>query len=219
LGAAGRAAVKHKAAEAGIAIGCVACSACFGNRDDARAQIEEARAGIDLAADVGAPRLRVFGDVPLGADVQATINVAAESLMQVADYARERGVIVCVETHSGFSDPARMAALMKLVNHPAIGVNWDVLHPLRLAGASVDGAFEVLRPWIHHLHIHDGLNSPDKCVIKAIGTGDVDHRRVLELCRRMAYAGYLSLEWEGDEPWQIHLPREIATMRRYEAAL
>jgi hypothetical protein len=45
---------------------------------------------------------------------------------------------------------------MKKANHPAIAVNWDIMHPVRRSYATIEESFEVLKPWIQHLHIHDG---------------------------------------------------------------
>lgn len=218
-----RAQVRQKAEASGITIGCIACSAKYTNAAELARQIEDTKRCIDLAADVGAARLRVFGgEVKADASpeaVEAAVEQVADALRQVADHAQERGVVVCVESHTGFADPERMAEVMRRANHPAIAVNWDVLHPLRLAGASIDAAFQTLQPWILYVHIHDGLNHPGKPVILPIGEGDVDHRRVLQLLQSMNYDGYLSLEWEAEEGWQTHLPREIETMKRYEAEL
>ena len=33
------------------------------------------------------------------------------------------------------------------------------------------------------------------------------------------YQGYLSGEWIGWEPYDVHLPRELATMKGYEREL
>ena len=46
-----------------------------------------------------------------------------------------------------------------------------------------------------------------------IGTGDIDHRRTIELLKTIDFDGYMSGEWIGWEPYEVHLPREIAALR------
>ncbi|MBN2584380.1 MAG: hypothetical protein JXL80_15065, partial [Planctomycetes bacterium] len=100
---------------------------------------------------------------------------------------------------------------------PAVAVNWDVMHPVRAGGSTMDLAFETLQPWIEHLHVHDGTRTLDKLELAPIGTGDFDHRRVIELLAGMDYDGYISGEWINWEPVEVHLPRELATLKRYES--
>ena len=67
--------------------------------------------------------------------------------------------------------------------------------------------------------MHDMFLAVDRLDNTAFGTGDVDHKQVLELLHGGGYDGYLSGEWIDWEPPDVHLPREIATLRGYERAL
>ena len=49
--------------------------------------------------------------------------------------------------------------------------------------------------------------------------GIVDHKRALELLKEMGYEGYISGEWIQWEPAEVHLPRELATLKRLEAEI
>jgi sugar phosphate isomerase/epimerase len=178
--------------------------------------VDETLRCIDLAADVGAPRIRVFGGkIGEGIDREEAIELVAKSLLSVADHAGERGVTVCMETHDAWCDPKNVAEVMKRVNHPAICVNWDIMHPVRTGFATIDESFETLKPWIRHLHIHDASKETGKLV--PIGTGFVDHKRAIELLLPISYNGYISGEWiNWENPYDVHLPRELATLKRYE---
>jgi sugar phosphate isomerase/epimerase len=123
-------------------------------------------------------------------------------------------VTLCVETHDDWCDPAHVADVMRRVDHPAVGVNWDIMHPVRVGAATMAGAFAILRDWIRHVHIHDGTGSGITFI--PIGTGCIDHRRALECLDSIGYCGHLSGEWINWEPYDIHLPRELATMKHYE---
>ncbi len=217
-GQAERADIKAQAEARGIALCCLATSCRYADPATLKTQIEDTHRYIDLAADIGAPRLRVFGgQIAAGLSREAAIDQVSQALSSVADHAAEREVIVCLETHDDWCDPAHVAAVMRRANHPAIAVNWDVMHPVRKAGATMEGAFRTLQPWIRHVHIHDGTAEADKLALLPIGQGAYDHRRVLELLQAEGYEGYLSGEWINWEPYEIHLPRELATLKQYEA--
>ena len=217
--AAARRDIRMRARDVGAAIGCVASDCRFANPATTAKNVEDARRCIDLAADIGARRIRVFGgQMGEGISRDDAISIVVDALSSVADEATARGVILCMETHDDWCDPKHVAAVLKQIDHPAIGANWDVEHPVRTGAATMEEAFETLRPWIRHLHIHDGDKTTRKHV--PIGTGAYDHRLILELLRSINYDGYLSGEWIGwDEPYEVHLPREVATLRAYEAEL
>jgi sugar phosphate isomerase/epimerase len=175
---------------------------------------------IDLAADVGAARLRVFGgDIPAGVSRAQASDLLVEALRSVADHAARRGVVVCLETHDSWSDPHDVREVMRRVDHPAVAVTWDVMHPVRAAGLTMDEAFQLIEPWIGHVHVHDGSKRRDRLEFKPIGAGDLDHRRVVELLLRATYQGYLSGEWIGWESPETYLPRELAVLKQYEREL
>ncbi|MDH7602147.1 MAG: sugar phosphate isomerase/epimerase family protein [Armatimonadota bacterium] len=196
-----------------IAIACLATSVRYADPEKTQEMITQTHERIDLAGDVGAPVIRVFGGrIPEGVTRDQAIEVVSDSLQKVADHAAERGVVICLETHDDWCDPAHVAAVLSRVNHPAVAANWDVMHPVKRAGVSIDSAFHTLKPWIKHLHIHDGNDSG----LVPIGQGDIDHRRVVELLKSIDYSGFLSGEWINWEPAEVHLPRELATMKSYE---
>jgi sugar phosphate isomerase/epimerase len=206
-----------KAVESCIDMCCIATSCRYSDPDTVQQNVENTMRGIDLAADVGSARIRVFGGrIRGGLSREAAIDQVAASLSAVADHAQERGVTVCMETHDDWCDPAHVAAVMTQVNHPAIAVNWDVMHPVRVAGWTVDASFETLKSWVQHTHVHDGAQKEGKIAYLPMGTGIVDIRRATQLLASLGYDGYLSGEWIDWEPAEVHLPREIAVMKGYE---
>ena len=207
----------QKARDAGVALCCVATSCKFADPATADQNVEDARRAIDLASDIGSPRIRVFGgQIPQDVTREQAADLLATSLRSVAQHAADRDVTVCLETHDDWCNPADVAGVIENIDHPAIAVNWDIMHPVRQAQAAMDEAFEALRPWIRHVHFHDGIDTGDGLKLCPIGEGIVDHKRALECLGEMGYNGFLSGEWIGWEPCEIHLPRELATMKRYE---
>jgi len=206
-----------KAAAKDVPICCLATSCCFADPGAVAKQVEDARARLDLAGEVGAPRIRVFGGViPEGVSREQAVECVVGAFRSLAGHAKKRKVVLCMETHDSWCDPAHVADVMRRVGHPAVGVNWDIMHPVRSAHVTMEHAFEMLKPWIKHIHFHDGSADPQAFKLVPVGEGAIDHRTAVRLLKAASYDGYLSGEWIGWEPWEVHLPRELAVMKRYE---
>ena len=210
-----RKAIRDQAAASGIRLACLATSLTYANSAMAEEMIRQTHERIDLAGDLSVPVIRAFGgQIPPGVVREDAIAQVVRSLGQVADQARARGVTICVETHDDWCDPVNLAAVLARVNHPSVAANWDIMHPVRTGAASIQQSFDILKPWIRHLHVHDGVLATGKLV--PIGTGGIDHRRAIELLKGIRFDGFLSGEWIDWEPFDIHLPRELTTLRGYE---
>lgn len=220
LSAEERQAVRDQFADAGIDLCCLALSSKFSDPATVESQVEETRTMIDLAADLDCHRLRIFGgQIDGGLTREEAIAQVAKSLRELAPDAARREIILCLETHDDWCDPDHVAAIMEAVDHPAVAVNWDVMHPVRTAGWTMADSYQRLAPWIRHVHIHDGLLRKDKIVFMPIGEGELDHGEVLRLLKDAGYSEWISGEWIGWEPPEVHLPREREALRRLEAAL
>jgi sugar phosphate isomerase/epimerase len=218
--AAARAAIKTTSVKTGIPFSCVATSCRYADPEAVADNVADTHQFIDLAADIGADKLRVFGGkLGDGLSREAAIAQLVQALREVADHAGERGVTICVETHDDWCDPVHVAAVMQAVNHPNVAVNWDIMHPVRMGLATMAEAYDMLKPWIHYVHIHDGTTDSGKLTFVPIGAGDIDHKQALELLLADDYGGYLSGEWISWEPHDVHLPRELATMRQLETEI
>ena len=215
-----RESVRRQVEAGGITLGCIATSCMYADPATNAENLEMTRKCIDLAADVGAPSIRVFGGrLGEGLGRDEAIALLAGSFEKVVDQAERRGVTICMETHDDWCDPQHVAEVLRRVDHPAICVNWDIMHPVRTGKASIDEAFQALRPWIRHVHVHDAKRkdtSPSGQELTPIGTGYVDHRRAIELLGSIDYEGCVSGEWiNWPDPYEEHLPRELATLKRY----
>jgi sugar phosphate isomerase/epimerase len=216
-GATEREEMRRKIEDGDVPVCCLATSCRFADPANAAEQVDDALDRIQLAGDMGVSRIRVFGgSFPEEVSRDRAIETVVESLKSMADNARSNGVTVCMETHDAWCDPFHVAAVMEAVDHPNIGVNWDIMHPVRTGHATVEESFETLKRWIAHIHFHDGADIDGKLTMMPIGTGIIDHRIAVGLLKECGYDGYLSGEWINWESWEVHLPREIATMRSYE---
>lgn len=144
-----RKAIRGQAAASGISLACLATSISFADPAAEAGMVKQTHERIDLAGDVGAPTIRIFGgQVPKELSREKVIEQVAKCLSAVADHAARRGVWVCMETHDDWCDPAHVAAVLARANHPAIACNWDVMHPVRTELAAVEKSFFLSGEWI-----------------------------------------------------------------------
>lgn len=185
-----RAALRQQMDDVGIATACLATSLRFVTPE----AVTEAPALLDLAADLGAPGLRVFcGPLPEGVPLEEAIPRVADHLLAVADQAQARKVGLWLETHDSMNRAAPVAAVLQRAAHPALAVNWDNMHPY-FNGESWEDTKILLKGRIAHTHFHDAL-SGDPGTIVPFGAGNLPCADMLHFLREEGFQGYLSGEW------------------------
>jgi sugar phosphate isomerase/epimerase len=200
LDAAGRRQAAEDCRAAGIAIVGIASGNRYHVTDPAelRGEIDATKQRIDLAADLGAPQIRVFGNnFPKDVPRERTVRQVAEALQELCDHARPRNVAVCLELHGEFSWEygAQVAEQVPAAN---FGLIWN-----SVAQDVVDGSLEqslaAVRQRLRHVHMHD------------IAGNDYPYRELLRRLIQSGYRGYLSAEVErredrgvGDVPMFLH---------------
>lgn len=189
------------AAAQGIQISCIAVGARFARAtaEERHEAIQQVRRYAELANDVGAPFLRVFGgNLPPGHTMADLRPATAEALGRAAEAAAELGVTPCLETHDQHNDPADVEWIVEHAGSGNVGVVWHPSHHLRL-GVSVEDAYARLRPWVRHLHLQDwpkgGLAPGARPEFLPLGEGDGHLARVFELLERDGFEGYAANEW------------------------
>ncbi|GAA4198494.1 sugar phosphate isomerase/epimerase [Streptosporangium oxazolinicum] len=151
------------------------------------------RDDLALAADLGAPGVRVF---PGGEDVEA----GARRLRAVADLCVESGVRVLVETHDAMPTGASVGRLLDAAGVPeAAGALWDVLHPWR-HGEEPAETLAALAGHLAYAQIKDAVSATDTTPVP-MWSGGVPLDECGELLR--GFGGWVSLEWE--RTWYPHV--------------
>lgn len=202
---------------ANLQICCVDTSCSFHEIQSFENSVEEGKAAIDLAAQLGALYIRVFGDViPNEAEEMQTISQVAKGLDILGRYAEGKGIEVLLELHGDFSVSDRVLALLKRTSSPAIGVLWDINNPYRTAGESMQETYEKLGGYIRHTHFKDSIGRDKSYVLP--GQGDLPMEEALTILRAADYKGWLSFEWEKkwhpeiEEP-EVALPIYLSHMK------
>src|SRR5262249_35263377 len=132
--------------DAGLAVSCVDTGSYFHHVDPAtrRRDLDEAARAMDLAARLGAPGIRVFGDaVQPGADLDSTTGWIADALAELAARA-PAGVGVWLESHGDFAPAAATRAVLDRVKSAGVGVVWDPANAYEASGELPDDGARAL---------------------------------------------------------------------------
>jgi sugar phosphate isomerase/epimerase len=212
IGAAERARVRGIVEHAGLALCCVDTSFEIAAPD---APVDEALSFVELAADLGAPMIRLFGGAPHGEDRRATAARVTEGLAALVERGRDRGVGIAVENHDAFARGDALAEV--LADAPAdVGVVWDPLNALA-AGEPFDRTYAAVRERVTHVHVKDGGVPPDLERNVLIGEGRVPIAEIVATLAADGYDGWLSVEWE--KRWQPSIPGADVALPRYAEGL
>lgn len=167
-----------------------------------------------LAQGWGAARVRLFAGSAGSAMASPSLRARIlADLRHCANIAQDHGLRIALETHPGTlaDSPAATRVLLDEVAHPALGVNFDVLHVWE-AGADPLQAFAALASDVVHFHlksvtargrlgvfapanIHDPQGHRDG--ICPLFDGALDYAAILAGLPKGAEA---SLEWFGPDP-------------------
>ncbi len=154
-----------------------------------RRQVEIGKQFVQLAHDTGAWGIKVRPNgLPKGVPPQTTFANIAAGLRELGDAGAGMGVEIWVEVHGAETQkPENMAAIMKATRHQNVGVCWNS-NATDVAGGSVKGSFELLKPWIKSVHINELA-------------GPYPYRELFALLRAARYERYTLCEaQESKEP-------------------
>lgn len=220
--------VARTCGQAGLPVAAVDSSLRVAAAADPGATLAELGAFLELAAEWGAPVVRVFGgELPGDPGArQERLAAAARILERASDRAGELGIQVGVETHDAFLAAATVAELLALVQSRWIGAVWDSHHPCR-AGETASDAYDALGSRLCLAQVKDAARTgagPDSWRLVLLGEGDVPVREVIRLLITGGYQEWVSVEWEKhwhpeiEEP-EVALPQHLELLRTWVAEL
>ncbi|GAA3303783.1 hypothetical protein GCM10020295_53250 [Streptomyces cinereospinus] len=159
--------------------------------------LDELRALLDLARDVGAPYVRVLpGGTPEQNREEADAT-AARRLGTAAEYATEAGVRILLETHDSHRTGADAMRVLGLVGHRRVGALWDVMHTW-LGGEQPSETYAALSPHLGYVRVKD-IASADDTAPLPLGAGVLPLAETVELLSRHGWDGWLC--WEYEKRW------------------
>lgn len=170
--------------------------------------LDEIRALLALARDLGAPYVRVFpGGLPGGSPDDGTEPsqeqrdeadaTAARRLGTAAEHAADVGVRILLETHDSHRTGAAAARVLGPVGHRNAGALWDLMHTW-LGGEQVADTFATLSPFLGYIQVKD-IASADDTTPLPLGAGVLPLAECVELLTRKGWDGWLC--WEYEKRW------------------
>ena len=217
--------VKKWLVDNGLKIAAYAIGSNFAHEagENLEKQIKAAKKGIDVAAELGAPCIRIFGGsierqaesrshdpswgvfestTSEGKTKEEVVDMCIDAVAKLVDYAEEKDVILAMENHGGI--PATIAECKRFqekIKSPYFGFNLDNGNFLS-AGEDPVEAFSILADSAVHVHLKDIKKAPEgskqpyeQCVL---GEGDIDHAGCIEKLEEAGYDGYYSIECEAE---------------------
>jgi sugar phosphate isomerase/epimerase len=192
-------ATKRTLSDHGLSISCVDTSCRF-HWPDAGERLQwlaEGERMADLAAALGAPGIRVFGDtIQPGADRAATRKWIADSMRTLAEKIGPDGVEVWLETHGDFANAPETAEILAEVGSSKIGAVWDPANCFLECGEQPQEGAVRLGAMIRHMHIKDLRKSSDSWKLVLTGEGDFPLHEVRAALGQLGYDRFVSFEWE-----------------------
>jgi sugar phosphate isomerase/epimerase len=189
-----RAKVKGMFEGAGLPIAALAITCRYDVPDQAkvRASIEETKRYVDLAKDIGAPRLRCLGDCfREGLTREQTMTQVSAALREICEYADPLGIDCPVEMHGDFSAWEVALDAVQRVDHPRCYLVHNGA-PRNMQPGDWDEIWAKIGPHVKHVHVHDIISDrfPSK--------------RLFLTLRDSGYDGFISLELQpSDDPVRV----------------
>lgn len=186
--------------------------------DDLRQRdIDRMRRCIDTAAELNAPKIRVYAGNYQPGQPQREEKWArlVEAMQLLGEQAQAAGVTLCAENHFNTMtvSAAQTVALMEAVDSPAVRILYDQANLAFTYNEAYDVAIPLQQDWISHVHVKDLIFVGDRHEFKAdevarvkaedravrsrvVGEGVLPWPEILKALVETGYDGYLSLEYE-----------------------
>jgi sugar phosphate isomerase/epimerase len=168
---------------------------------------------MDFMEGCDVPLMVCFGfEMETGTDEQAV-----ELLQRLADRMAERdlGAAVENETHCRFNTPARIDQLLRMVDRPNLGANWDLGNLKEFATDGFPTGYELVKPHIVNVHAKDvGLLDDGETEWRPIGQGVCDWKGQMEALARERLVEHVTIENHCGPPEDV-TPHNLRMLRQY----
>jgi sugar phosphate isomerase/epimerase len=159
LSPAARAEVRKRFEDSPIKIGGLGTTCEYHAADPAvvRKNVEETKAWVALAKDVGSPNVKVRPNgLPKDVPEERTLEQIGKALAECGAAAEDNGVKIQLEVHG--QETSRLPRIRKILdyggNHPGVRVCWNS-NPTDLLDGGFDANFRLVRDQIGQVHMRD----------------------------------------------------------------
>jgi sugar phosphate isomerase/epimerase len=121
-----------------------------------RWNIDETKAYVRLAHDVGSPGVKVRPNgIPKAADLEGTLRQIGRALHEIGEDAEGFGVEIRVEVHGAVTQELpHFARILQYADHPNVYACWNS-NSTDVKNGSVKDTFALVAPKVHEVHLRD----------------------------------------------------------------
>ena len=154
--------------------------------EEVRQNIEGTKEYTQLAADVGAPGVKVRPNgLPEGVPVEKTLTQIGLALRECGEFAKNLGVQIRLEVHGReTSNVPHIRTIMEIADHENGFVCWNS-NPGEVEDGSVKSNFNLVKEWIQLVHINE------------LYRWEYPWRELFTLLKESGYNGYTLAEIPG----------------------
>lgn len=183
----------------GLVIASMGSSACFHSPDiqERERNLDSALRMAEIAAALGAPSIRVFGDhIQPGCDRKQTAGWIADSIARLAEKLKPSGVQVWLETHGDFASAADVCEIFAQLDCAQAGIIWDPANAFERNG-EVPLILAQMSSHIRHVHLKDLTRDAHGSTSYALtGEGEFSFNTMFAALAAIGFDGFASFEWE-----------------------
>ena len=167
--------------------------------------------GIQVARTIGCPYIATTdgAEVPKGMTLDEVFERAVYHLQEALVVGRTHGIGINIEPHGPLTTNLKlMVKLMKAIDDPLLGVNFDTGNTF-ISGNDPVAMTKELLPWIKHFHVKDvapelkknigkdtGIAASEVYVGQGINADNI--RRIVAMLKVAKWSGVMSLETKGE---------------------
>lgn len=146
---------------------------------------------VDAALEVGCRRISFTG---AARGAQGGLSAIITVLREVAPYAEEKGVLICLENHAqnNLETIEDYAAIFDVIHSPNVGICLDTGH-FDASAVDMDALIDRFQLRINHIHLKEN-NGVGRTEFVRFGQGTTDMFHVVDRMLALGYKGYLTVE-------------------------
>jgi len=154
--------------------------------------VDNGKKWVDVAVVIGSPSVRT--SIAEAKNAKPDVNVVAEQLLRVVDYAASKNILVNLENDNLVSEDAFfLVKVIEKVNHPYLHALPDFCNSMMTGNEKFN--YDAVTAMFRHAY--------NICHVKDSEVGDggkvfrVNLKKTFDILKASHYRGYLSMEWEG----------------------
>jgi sugar phosphate isomerase/epimerase len=161
---------------------------------------------LDYANELGTDLVVIFCFDRAGAPPGPPPEEALNCLRLAAERASASGIRLMIENEDGFwaDTGARTAEMVRAVDHPALGINWDPGNAFFADDDPYPTGYEAVRGRLQHVHFKDAMRDTNGA-LHYVANGEIDWAGQIRALVADGYDGFISIE--------THIRPKVASAR------